>query len=148
MRSEEEGRLGEAGGEQEWLSTPHPCSLSRVKQCLAAPFPCSEPPLAQGSQAPAWLWGASYLRSPSSNTHPSHPAPAVISDQRFSTRLFFFPGFQIKRWFYRISWSMAMAWGRGSHFPVLSPHLGFISFVLRQGPLMVLSRRPGSPVQV
>lgn len=101
----------------------------------------------RGAKPLPGLWGASYLRSPSSDTHPSHPAPAVISDQRFSTRLFFFPGFQIKRWFYRISWSMAMAWGRGSHFPVLSPHLGFISFVLRQGPLTVLSRRPGSPVQ-
>lgn len=52
---------------------------------------------------------------------------------------FFFPEFQIKRWFYRISWRMAMALERGSHSPVRFPHLGFISFVVRQGPLMVLT---------
>lgn len=89
MRSEEEGRLGEAGGEQECLSTPTPASCPGLNRQGWVHHSLAQNPLSLSGAKPLPGFGDSLLCcSPSSATHRSHPAPAAISDQRFSTRCF------------------------------------------------------------
>lgn len=87
VRSEEEGRRGEAGGEQEWLSTPTPAACPGLNRQVWVHHSLAQNPLSLSGAKPLPGFGDPLICcSPSSATHLSHPAAAAISDQQFSTR--------------------------------------------------------------